>query len=301
MQEWEVYILAKLNWNIPGVVASDFVDHILKVGVLISSRVRKQSHCSCIGPARLLSTDLLGCVRLIPRNLPPSLLFLVQNLAKLKLGTSVSVAETRSSVQLLVRRCHVSYELSRHPPVLIAAASVLATLTPLVTAETAETSSASLSASPPPRRETEAPSLSQSSATSSPELSRLLSPSYDSTRSPFQVAESPITPIARRLSSGGEDATPARSRASEVERVTRAIQRLTLLDSHALATCSAHLQQLELLAPAHTAGHSDTSASGDRFSTSSPLPTAARSLFKDLETTVKTPTKILDASTSITN
>ena len=212
----------------------------------------------------------------------------------------MSVAETRSRVQLLVRRCHVSYELSRHPPVLLAAASVLATLTPLVTAET-ETSSASLSASPPPRRETEAPSLSQSSATSSPELSRLLSPSYDSTRSPFQVAESPITPIARRLSSGGEDATPARSRGSEVERVTRAIQRLTLLDSHALATCSAHLQQLELLAPTHTAGHSDTSASGDRFSTSSPLPTAARSLFKDLETTVKTPTKILDASTSITN
>ena len=239
-------------------------------------------------------------MQLIPRNLPPSLLFLVQNLAKLKLGTPVSVAETRSRVQLLVRRCHVSYELSRHPPVLLAAASVLATLTPLVTAET-ETSSASLSASPPPRRETEAPSLSQSSATSSPELSRLLSPSYDSTRSPFQVAESPITPIARRLSSGGEDATPARSRGSEVDRVTRAIQRLTLLDSHALATCSAHLQQLELLAPAHTAGHSDTSASGDRFSTSSPLPTAARSLFKDLETTVKTPTKILDASTSITN
>ena len=32
MQEWEVYVLAKLNWNVPGLVATDFVDHILKVG-----------------------------------------------------------------------------------------------------------------------------------------------------------------------------------------------------------------------------------------------------------------------------
>ena len=34
MQEWEVYVLAKLNWNVPGLVATDFVDHILKVGAV---------------------------------------------------------------------------------------------------------------------------------------------------------------------------------------------------------------------------------------------------------------------------
>ena len=27
-----MYVLAKLNWNVPGLVATDFVDHILKVG-----------------------------------------------------------------------------------------------------------------------------------------------------------------------------------------------------------------------------------------------------------------------------
>ena len=37
MQEWEVYVLAKLNWNVPGLVATDFVDHILKVGAMLSS------------------------------------------------------------------------------------------------------------------------------------------------------------------------------------------------------------------------------------------------------------------------
>ena len=34
LQEWEVYVLAKLNWNVPGLVATDFVDHILKVGAV---------------------------------------------------------------------------------------------------------------------------------------------------------------------------------------------------------------------------------------------------------------------------
>ena len=35
-QEWEVYVLAKLNWNIPALVATDFVDHILKVSFVFS-------------------------------------------------------------------------------------------------------------------------------------------------------------------------------------------------------------------------------------------------------------------------
>ena len=31
LQEWEVLVLAKLNWNIPSVVAIDFVEHIVQV------------------------------------------------------------------------------------------------------------------------------------------------------------------------------------------------------------------------------------------------------------------------------
>ena len=45
MQEWEVYILAKLNWNVPGLVATDFVDHILKVGaVLLLAKLMNSSN-----------------------------------------------------------------------------------------------------------------------------------------------------------------------------------------------------------------------------------------------------------------
>ena len=40
-----MYILAKLNWNVPGLVATDFVDHILKVGavLLLADEFFKQS------------------------------------------------------------------------------------------------------------------------------------------------------------------------------------------------------------------------------------------------------------------
>jgi len=31
LQEWEVLVLSKLNWNIPPVVAMDFVEHIVQV------------------------------------------------------------------------------------------------------------------------------------------------------------------------------------------------------------------------------------------------------------------------------
>jgi len=30
LQEWEVLVLSKLNWNIPPVVAMDFVEHIVQ-------------------------------------------------------------------------------------------------------------------------------------------------------------------------------------------------------------------------------------------------------------------------------
>jgi len=51
--------------------------------------------------------------------------------------------------------------------------------------------------------------------------------------------------------------------------------------------------------PSPDSSFSDTSSMGSRFSTSSPLPNAARTLFNDLD--VKTPTKLLEAATSISN
>ena len=48
LQEWEVYVLAKLNWNVPGLVATDFVDHILKVGYVFHL-VYSMNVCLLIG------------------------------------------------------------------------------------------------------------------------------------------------------------------------------------------------------------------------------------------------------------
>ena len=86
-----------------------------------------------------------------------------------------------------------------------------------------------------------------------------------------------------------------------MERLVRSVQRITFVDKAVLLKAREELQSFAKspkLPPSPEPGHHDTSASGARISTSSPLPIAARSLFKDLE--VKTPTKILEASTSIT-
>ena len=93
------------------------------------------------------------------------------------------------------------------------------------------------------------------------------------------------------------------ARTSDMERLVRSVQRITFVDKVVLQKAREELQSLAntpKLPPSPEPGHGDTSAaSGGRVTASSPMPIAARSLFKHLE--VKTPTKILEASTSITD
>ena len=130
-----------------------------------------------------------------------------------------------------------------------------------------------------------------------------MSASSSSKKSPFRVSESPIARVAgtdNSVSVSSPDLVITRS--SDMERLIRSVQRITFVDKVVLQKAREDLQSLAKtpkLPPSPEPGYSDTSASGGRFSTSSPLPIAARSLFKDLE--VKTPTKILEASTSITD
>ena len=65
LQEWEVYVLAKLNWNVPGLVATDFVDHILKVSAVFLL-VNQMNHCLHIGcnTAFSLAITCLWCTSL---------------------------------------------------------------------------------------------------------------------------------------------------------------------------------------------------------------------------------------------
>ena len=123
-----------------------------------------------------------------------------------------------------------------------------------------------------------------------------------SQKSPFRVSESPIARVTgadNSVSVSSPDLEITRS--SDMERLIRSVQRITFVDKVVLQKAREELQSLAKtpkLPPSPEPGYSGASASGGRFSTSSPLPIAARSLFKDLE--VKTPTKILEASSSIT-
>merc|ERR1711997_1202050 len=90
-------------------------------------------------------------------------------------------------------------------------------------------------------------------------------------RTPFQVLESPINNVEGSL-----------AKHSDLERVTKSIMKASLVEKTALMRC---LETLEtVLTPPPP-------------SSSSPPPTAARSLFTEAQD--KTPTKILEAATSI--
>jgi len=239
--EWEVYVLAKLNWNIPALVATDFVDHILKNVV--------------------------------------------------KLGTDLVVdSVTRSRITSLTTQSYVHPSLSRQPPSVLAAASVLLSLQPLL----------SSMPTPAPPLDTSSSLSCPSNNTSSPELSCILTP-VSSKKSPFQMTD---CPIARVYDDSNFVSSPdlVIPQASDVERL---VQRISFVDKDVLLKARDELQSLantqKLPQSTLTSklSYGDTSASGGRFSTSSPLPTAARSLFKDLE--IKTPTKVLEASISITD
>ena len=197
---------------------------------------------------------------------------------------------TRSRITSLTTQSYVHPSLSRQPPSVLAAASVLLSLQPLLTSMPTPASPLDTSSS-----------LScPSNNTSSPELSCTLTP-VSSKKSPFQMTD---CPIARVYDDSNFVSSPdlVIPQASDVERL---VQRISFVDKDVLLKARDELQSLantqKLPQSTLTSklSYGDTSASGGRFSTSSPLPTAARSLFKDLE--IKTPTKVLEASISITD
>lgn len=247
--EWEVLVLAKLNWNIPSVVAIDFVEHI------------------------------------------------VQNLEKLRLDWNPEM--TRDSIRSLILTCQTSPQLARYPPSLVASACVLVTIRPIVEM-------------PPPRLETPSPSsISSCSSTSSPEV----------TRSSSTHPHSPVTSIPARTSPfRSPDPHPPRAPVSDMDRIVRSIQKITFVEKPLLHRCMDEVLELTRdplppspspeglplpipscstpdlsSSPIHPS--SDFSSSGLRFSTSSPLPHAARTLFSDMDS--KTPTKLIEAASSL--
>jgi len=241
--EWEVLVLSKLNWNIPPVVAMDFVEHI------------------------------------------------VQGLGKLQGEWVPDMA--RSRTQSLIFQSHINHKLARYPPSVIAASCVLVAIRPIIEM-------------PPPRLDTPSPSsISSTSSTSSPELTRssfILSQHTNSRTSPFRTPESPI-PRVQHPTLRSPEVVLTTPRSPDLDRVIRSVQKITFVEKSILQRCMEELEDLSRdglpPSPSPDSSFSDTSSSGSRFSTSSPLPNAARTLFTDLE--VKTPTKVLEAATSISN
>lgn len=246
--EWEVLVLSKLNWNIPAVVAMDFVEHIVQ-----------------------------GLGRLQQFEWGPDM--------------------TRLRMQSLIFQSHINHKLARYPPSVIAASSVLVAIRPLIEM-------------PPPRMETPSPSsVSSLSNTSSPELKRSSLTGPNSRTSPFRTPESPIP------GAGGDvqwstfkspevvqSGTP-RPPPPDLDKVIRSVQKITFVHKSTLQRCMEELEELSLPPHSPSPDHSfsDTSSTGSRFSTSSPLPNAARTLFTDLLEVKTTPTKLLEAATTISN
>ena len=213
---------------------------------------------------------------------------------------------THSRIQSLIFLCHINYHLSRNPPAVLAAAAVLEGLKDALTMETEPVG---IDIDTPP------PSSLSSSNTSSPELSRL-TPGSKRKKSPFRVSESPIARVSRISGTCISVSSPEiiSAKSSDMDALTRSVQRITFVDRGSLSRCAKQLQQVNLkskLPPSPSSENPTPTSpspcpdtckleSRSRFSTSSPLPGAARSLFSDLEM-FKTPTKILDASTSFPN
>jgi len=175
--------------------------------------------------------------------------------------------------------CVQNYKLAKLSPSLQAAVALLAALKPLLQM-------------PPPSSLANTPpssSLSSSAAESSPEIS----------------------PIKRRESSRHK---PRQAPSTQMERIISKVQKVTLVDKSLLTSCLDRLEktlQPEILpspsssfstspssslstpSPPCSLSSSGLSSSGLRFSTSSPLPCAARTLFIDMHST---PTKLLDVA-----
>merc|ERR1711874_896957 len=113
--------------------------------------------------------------------------------------------------------------------------------------------------------------METSSNTSSPQV-----PGKTTTRSPFKVLESPIANVSRELSGEAAVKSPEVVKAG-LERVAKSIQKLSLVDRSLLTECLETLQ----------------SVTSTPSSPPSSPPLASPHL--------KTPTKILEAATSIAN
>jgi len=211
--EWEMLVLAKLQWNISPVVAVDLLEHIVK-----------------------------GLYKLRP--CPPALPLLL------------------SLARPLVPHCHTHYTLARLPPPVLAAVAILAAIRPM------------LQMPPPPNLilDTPPPSSTSSSCHSSPEIS------------PIKQRRSP-----RCRSSSSSSAI------TEMDRLISKVQKITLVDRSLLTHSLKQLEDsLHTPLPHSPPPSLSTSpeSSGIGFSTSSPLPHAARTLFTHLQT----PTKLFDAA-----
>jgi len=264
--EWEVLILSKLNWNIPSVVAIDFVEHIL------------------------------------------------QSLEKLRLDWNPEMI--RRSINDLILTCHTSPEMARYPPSLVASACVVVSIRPIIEM-------------PPPRLET--PSPSSCSSSSSPDSSRPSSFSSPPASSLFSRQFRSPERQSRSHRSPDSCSPPLRSPVADLEIIIRSVQRITFVEKPLLQRVIDQVEDLqkEPLPPSPSPEHSSSlsshlgasplsssifstsssssivspfsptsaeSSSGIRFSTSSPLPYSARTLFTDLN--LQTPTKVLDAAIS---
>merc|ERR1719266_2685426 len=197
-------------------------------------------------------------------------------------------------VRPLLPICAQNYKLARLPSTLQASVALLAALKPLLQM-------------PPPSTlflDTP-PSSSFSSSSSSP-----------STSSSSAAESSPeISPIKRRESARHKSSARQTS-STQMEKIISKVQRVTLVDKSLLASCLESLEKtlqpqifpsstssplpsispsssLSPPSPSSSFSSSGLSSSGLRFSTSSPLPCAARTLFMDMHST---PTKLLDVA-----
>ena len=183
----------------------------------------------------------------LPTVVPPDLLDPLLRKV-LRLRPDLSLERTRLAVESLLVKGLSHHEMSAFSPAVTAAAAVLLTIRP----------------------ELETPATT--SITSSPQAS-----TTSTTTPPFKVLESPIASVGGQNVETGVK-SPDVVKLSDMERVTRSLQKLTLVEKSVLMKC---LETLETVT-----------------SSSSPLSEAVSSQSNSPH--VKTPTKILEAATSLT-
>merc|ERR1719295_590542 len=195
-------------------------------------------------------------------------------------------------VRPLLPICAQNYKLARLPPSLQASVALLAALKPFLQM-------------PPPSRLLDTPPSSELSS----------SPSTSSSSSSAADSSPEISPIKRR-ESARQKSTARQASSKQMEKIISKVQRFTSVDKSMLTSCLERLEEtlqpqilpsspsssplssfspsLSTPSPSSSSfSSSGLSSSGVRFSTSSPLPCAARTLFIDMHCT---PTKLLDVA-----